>query len=101
MLLPRPFRCIGFVTTLLALMLLAAGPAGAQTPVARTLRTTGPNANRLNVAILGDGYTATQQDQFFSDAQRKLDLLVGNEAFAPVKDLLNGTAIFTASNESG
>ena len=79
---------------------MAAGLA-AQTPVARTLRQTGPNANRLNVAILGDGYTVAQQEQFFADAQRKLDALVASEAFAAARDLINGVAIFTASNESG
>ncbi len=75
--------------------------AHAQTSTVRQLLNNGPNASRLVVAIMGDGYTAAQQEQFFNDAQRKIDLLVANEAFAPAKDLINGVAIFTASKETG
>ena len=89
------------IALLLGGLAIAALSAHAQTPVVRQLRNTGPNASRLNIAILGDGYTAAQQERFFADAQRKIDLLVANEALAPARDLINGVAIFTASNESG
>lgn len=84
----------------LAVLLTAAG-LHAQTPVVRQLRNSGPNANRINVVLLGDGFTVAEQDAFFTAAQQKLDVLVNNESFAPFKDLINGYAIFTASNQSG
>lgn len=86
---------------LVLLALLWAATARAQAITARTLRNTGPNASRVNVAILGDGFTEAQQEQFFAAAQAKLNVLVNNESFAAVKDIMNGVAVFTASNESG
>lgn len=77
------------------------GALQAQTPLLRQLQNSGPSANRVNVVVLGDGYRAEEQEKFFTDAQRKIDLITNNEAFAPFKDLINGYAVFTASNESG
>src|SRR4051812_46669625 len=39
----------------------------AQTEV-RTLVTSGPKENRVNLTILGDGYTVSEKDKFFADA---------------------------------
>jgi hypothetical protein len=38
-----------------------------------TLVENGPSANRLDVAIIGDGYTADQQAMFNEDAQQVVD----------------------------
>ena len=92
-----PLGALGFVS----LFLVFSAGLRAQTPVVRQLRNTGPNANRINVVLLGDGFTAAEQEQFFTVAQQKLDTLSNNESFALFKDLINGYAIFTASNESG
>ncbi len=98
---PRFSSCWARPIVFALLAVLIAASAHAQTIVARTLRNTGPNSNRVNVAILGDGFTEAQQEQFFAAAQAKLNVLVNNESFAASKDILNGVAVFTASNESG
>lgn len=67
----------------------------------RKIRDTGPNANRVNVVLLGDGYTAAESAKFYTDAQAKLDVLTTDDSFAPFKDVVNGFAIFVASNQSG
>jgi hypothetical protein len=86
---------------LLGAVIASGGAILAQTPVLRLLQNAGPSANRVNLVVLGDGYVASEQEKFFADAQQKIDLFTKNEAFAPFKTMINGYAVFTASNESG
>ena len=86
-----------WITALVA----SAGLAWSQTPVMQSLLTTGPGANRINLVILGDGFTAEQSATFFNEARTKLNALLADAAFAPFADLINAKAIFTASAEAG
>lgn len=83
----------------LAILAFLAGAAAAQTLTA--LRETGPRANRINLVILGEGYTAAQQAQFLSDAQGQLQSILADEAWVRFAESVNGYAIFVASAESG
>ncbi|WP_221032786.1 M64 family metallopeptidase [Actomonas aquatica] len=86
---------------LLFLIGLTTAFASAQTATVRSLRDTGPSAQRINFVILGDGFTAAQENSFFTAAENAVTTLLTDEAFAPFADLINATAIFTASAEAG
>ncbi|MCC7442270.1 MAG: hypothetical protein IT285_11590 [Bdellovibrionales bacterium] len=67
----------------------------------RTLVLQGPTANRINLTIVGDGYTAAQKDRFFADAQRMTDDLFGQTTFGGYTPLFNVFAVFVPSRDSG
>lgn len=61
----------------------------------------GDPANRLDIVILGDGYTAAQQAVFEADAQALADGLFGFAPFSTYAGYFNAVGVFSASNESG
>ena len=66
-----------------------------------TLVKNGPTNDRLNVAILGDGYRSHERHQFESDAQKVASRLLKSTPFAEHEDLFNIRAVWTPSEESG
>ncbi|MER7952171.1 M64 family metallopeptidase [Streptomyces sp. NPDC096079] len=75
----------------------AAVPAASVTPVQET----GPVSGRLDLVIMGDGYTAAQQADFRADAQATLDHVFAIEPYASYRGLFNIWLVDTASAESG
>ncbi|MBI3928560.1 MAG: hypothetical protein HY319_23680 [Armatimonadetes bacterium] len=67
----------------------------------RTLVSQGPTGNRINLTIVGDGYTAEQKGRFFEDAERITRDLFGEKTFAAYLPLFNVHAVFVPSRESG
>lgn len=67
----------------------------------RTLVQQGPKENRIDLTIVGDGYTAEQKDRFFADAQRITDDLFGEKTFHSYLPLFNVHAVFVPSKDSG
>jgi len=67
----------------------------------RTLVQQGDPANRIDLTIVGDGYTAAEKDKFFSDAQSITEDLFGQKTFASYLPLFNVHAVFVPSAESG
>jgi hypothetical protein len=61
----------------------------------------GPPKNRINLTILGDGYTLDEKEKFFQDAKRISKDLFEAKAFASYLPLFNIYAVFVPSNESG
>src|ERR1017187_10409787 len=57
--------------------------------------------NTINIVILSEGYTAAQQDQFFSDAQNRLNYFFGDPVFNAIQYKYNAYAIFLASTDAG
>ncbi|MCF3650296.1 M64 family metallopeptidase [Synoicihabitans lomoniglobus] len=73
----------------------------AQRVAVRSLRDTGPSSQRINVAILGDGFTAAEENDFFTAAEAALVTIITDESLSSFAAYINGTAIFTESAESG
>lgn len=77
----------------------------APTPAAATAVTavqeTGPVSGRLDLVVMGDGYTAEQQADFRADAQATLDAVFAIEPYASYRGLFNIWLVDTASAESG
>ncbi|HXE71142.1 MAG TPA: M64 family metallopeptidase, partial [Candidatus Nitrosotenuis sp.] len=67
----------------------------------RTLVSQGPRENRINLTIVGDGYTEAEKDRFFEDARRLTEELFRGPTFASYLPLFNVHAVFVPSRESG
>jgi hypothetical protein len=61
----------------------------------------GPAAEKLDIVILGDGYTAEEMEKFEADAKRMADVLINHEPFRNRKNDINIRAIETPSPVSG
>ena len=66
-----------------------------------TLRQTGPDANRLVLVFVGDGYLASQQADFIADARQALDGLLADSPYREYAAWINAYADFVPSNEQG
>jgi hypothetical protein len=84
---------------MLALCPILAGRAWAE-PVT-TIRNNGSPANRVDLVILGDGYTAGQLGQYALDAETVVQGFFASEAFSEYRNYFNVHRIDVTSAESG
>lgn len=61
----------------------------------------GPDDDRINIAIMGDGYTEQQREKFEKDAQAVAEQIIETSPIKEHIDLFNIQQIWTPSNESG
>lgn len=61
----------------------------------------GPEDKRINVVILGDGFTEEEMDQFRVEANKFKDFFLNYEPFAHYKKYFNFFSVSTPSAESG
>jgi len=61
----------------------------------------GDSHARVDIAILGDGYTAGEEGKFRSDVQRFADLMLGYEPYKSMADKFNIWGVLKPSLESG
>ncbi len=99
-------RRIGLVATLgLMLTLVAPGvPVAAADIGSATLvpmQVTGPATQRLNLIVMGDGYTEAEQDKFRADVDRNLNVMWSVEPFSSYRNYINVYALEIISGESG
>jgi IgA Peptidase M64 len=88
----------------LAAALLAAAPADAAEPGSATvvpLQITGPPAQRLNLVILGDGYTEAELPKFRAEVDRHLNVLWSIDPFRSYRNYFNIYALEIVSAVSG
>ncbi|WP_342087562.1 M64 family metallopeptidase [Dyadobacter sp. OTU695] len=86
-------------TTLYAVCL--AGFAFGQQYQVDTLYKTGPLDNRINVVILGDGFTQQELPKFAAEAKKFADFFLGYDPYVHYRNHFNFFAIRTPSAESG
>lgn len=67
----------------------------------RTIVSQGPANNRIDLTIVGDGYTEAEKNRFFEDAQRLTREMFVGRAFASYLALFNVHAVFVPSKDSG
>jgi hypothetical protein len=65
------------------------------------LRDAGPSENRIDIALIGDGYTAEQQGEWQADAASYANALLDTEPFKSYEDYINVHRIDAISAESG
>ncbi|MEU1329771.1 M64 family metallopeptidase [Streptomyces sp. NPDC005865] len=61
----------------------------------------GPTADKLDVVFIGDGYTASQQEDFHADVRAKWAKISAVEPYASYKGLFNVWAVDAVSRQSG
>ncbi|MGW3150582.1 M64 family metallopeptidase [Streptomyces sp. NPDC001177] len=71
------------------------------TPAVKAFQRTGPVSGRLDLVVMGDGYTEDEQGEFTADAEEKLDAIFGIEPYRSYRGLFNIWLVNTVSNESG
>jgi hypothetical protein len=86
-------------TTLYAICI--AGVAFGQQYQVDTLYKTGPLDNRINVVILGDGFTQQELPKFATEAKKFADFFLGYDPYVHYRNYFNFFAIRTPSVESG
>ncbi|ANP56225.1 hypothetical protein AVL59_01180 [Streptomyces griseochromogenes] len=74
---------------------------GGVTPAVRALKRTGPVTGRLDLVVMGDGYTADEQGEFTAAAKEKLDDIFAVEPYRSYRGLFNIWLVDTVSGESG
>ncbi|MGW4896543.1 M64 family metallopeptidase [Kitasatospora sp. NPDC004240] len=87
----------------------AASPYAAARPVApvpgdgevSALVRSGESGDKLDVVVIGDGYTAAEQDRFLTDAATKWQEITAVEPYATYRALFNVWAVKAVSAESG
>ena len=62
---------------------------------------TGDDKENFVIVIMGDGYTAEQQDQFLEDVKRKAQGMLSWSPYKECSDRINIYAVQVVSNESG
>ncbi len=67
----------------------------------KDLMINGPVNEKVDLVIIGDGYTQQQQKDFEKDAQHFTDVLFSYEPFKSMKDYFNVRIVFAPSQESG
>lgn len=73
----------------------------AHTEVVDVIFDNGPAAEKLDIVILGDGYTAAEMGKFRADAKRMAEVLVNQEPFLKRKADINIRAVESPSATSG
>ena len=66
-----------------------------------TIYWTGPSSNRVNIVILGDGYTSGEQAKFITDATSISNAFFTTTPYKEYKNYINVLAIKVISNQSG
>lgn len=79
----------------------SAAPAATTDGEVAPLAVTGSSDDRLDVVIIGDGYTADEQDAFHTAAAAKWADITAIEPYASYKGLMNVWTVDAVSAESG
>lgn len=65
------------------------------------LYTSGPSANRMDIVLVGDGYTSAEMSKWASDAQKVANGLLADPLFNANKAKFNISRVDVVSNQSG
>ena len=72
-----------------------------QAPDHRYLLQSGTPEEKIDVAIVAEGYTAEEMDMFYADAQTAMEAILKHEPFGQYKDRFNFVAVALESQDSG
>jgi len=61
----------------------------------------GSPEDKIDVAIVAEGYTAEESEMFYNDARIAMDAILAHEPFGQYKDRFNFVAVALESNDSG
>ena len=84
-----------------AFLCVAAVTATVGAEPAYSVRNNGASSNRVDIAIMGDGYTAGELGKFAEDAERMLAVMFDEEPFRTYRAYFNVHRVDVVSAESG
>jgi PKD repeat protein len=90
-------RCPAIALSLFLLFNIALG----QVCPVEVINYGGPPDEYLNIVIMGDGYTNTQQDKFINDVHQAVNGFLSQKPFSGLKEMINVYAISVISAETG
>jgi hypothetical protein len=70
-------------------------------PDMRYIRKEGDVAEKIDVAILAEGYTEAEKEIFYKDAETAVESILSHTPFKEMADRFNFLAVFTPSKDSG
>ena len=76
-------------------------PAGTDPTPHRFLHRAGDSREKIDIAIVAEGYTAEETDLFYEDARTAMESIWSHEPFKSMQDRFNIVAVAPASKESG
>lgn len=88
-------------TSLTFLLLVGLSHGQAQQFTVDTLQKTGPINRRINVVILGDGFTQSELPKFDAEARKFVAFFLGYKPYDAYRNYFNFFSIRVPSNESG
>ena len=98
-------RSVSAVAVAAAAIVVAVAPAGALAApgdaVVVPLQITGPPSERLNLVIMGDGYTAAEMQKFRDDVDRNQNIQWSVEPFRTYRNYINTYRLEIESQDSG
>ena len=65
------------------------------------IRDNGPEWNRFDIVVLGDGYTRAERDKYETDVAQLVDELFEESPFSDYESYFNVHRVYVASNQSG
>lgn len=80
-------------------LLLLVSPA--QAFEVEELQHTGSSGGRLDLVILGDGYTEAEQEKMSEDAEKVMNAFWSDTVFGAYREFVNVSLVHVVSNESG
>lgn len=92
-------KAITHIKTAALLLSAIVFSAQAQTLIEHTIN--GPKDKRINIAIIGDGYTNAEKSLFESDIQKVIDAIVSDPILNQYDQYHNYYGVWQASDESG
>src|ERR1041385_6920714 len=84
-----------------AILLILCLPQIALAEPVETIMNNGSAENRVDIAILGDGYTAAEMDKYKNDVQALMTQFFNNEPFREYRNFFNVHRIDVISDQSG
>ena len=98
-------RSVSAVAVGAAAIVVAVAPAGALAApgdaVVVPMQITGPPSERLNLVIMGDGYTAAEMQKFRDDVDRNQNIQWSVEPFRTYRNYINTYRLEIESQDSG
>ena len=70
-------------------------------PPHRYILKSGSPAEKIDVAVVAEGYTAEEADLFYEDAQKAVDAILSHQPFTAYADRFNFIAVALPSQDSG
>ena len=76
-------------------------PAGSHPTPHRVLHQSGDSRDKIDIAIVAEGYTAEEAERFYADARTSMESIWSHEPFKSMQDRFNIVAVAPASRDSG